>query len=281
MTFLSRDSHVGVPKSRQRGLLQLWSPITLRADLGSKCSLKKSFSSHRELSNGMWHVIFSQVNRVDSRLFLVRSQIGNLTSGPSFGHNLCFRSSNEQFEPILNIYVSKAFQWYKERHKPLRFDPSNCSLKFWESTRTPSPKVRVALGVWGFTPSHFLTLPGVCDVTPGLPLGPHPCNPFALVASPKLRLWHFQLHYAIMFNSFNEQIPYTFFLLPLFNPFSFNQFFLLEHLLFWLLTVGGNSSYYINWHVVSFKWFRCCNIITNKFSFEHVLYFTFSGASFS
>jgi len=54
------------------------------------------------------------------------------------------------------------------------------------------------------TPSHFLTLLGVCDVTPGLllgphpydffaltlwvPLGPQPCNPFALVASPKLGL---------------------------------------------------------------------------------------------
>jgi len=53
-------------------------------------------------------------------------------------------------------------------------------------------------------PSHFLTLPGVCDVTPELLLGPHPCdlfaltlrllfgsqtcNPFALVVSPKLRL---------------------------------------------------------------------------------------------
>jgi hypothetical protein len=46
------------------------------------------------------------------------------------------------------------------------------------------------LGVWGFTPSHFPTLPGVPDVTPGLPFGPHPCNPFALVASPKLELRH-------------------------------------------------------------------------------------------
>jgi len=58
-----------------------------------------------------------------------------------------------------------------------------------------------------FTPSHFLTLPGVCDVIPRLPLGPHLCNafaltlelpsswsatlqPFALVVSPKLGLRH-------------------------------------------------------------------------------------------
>jgi hypothetical protein len=55
MAFLSRDSRVGVPKSRQLGLLQLWSPITLRADLRLRCGLKKSCSSCQELSNDMWH----------------------------------------------------------------------------------------------------------------------------------------------------------------------------------------------------------------------------------
>jgi hypothetical protein len=54
---------------------------------------------------------------------------------------------------------SKSFPMiYKERHKPLRFDPCNRSLKFQKSTGTPSPKVGVALGVWVFTPSHSLTL---------------------------------------------------------------------------------------------------------------------------
>ncbi len=76
----------------------------------------------------------------------------------------------------------------------MRFDPSNRSLKFWKSTGTPSPNLGVALGValgvWRLTPSHSPTLSGVSDVTPGLPLGPHPCNPFALVASPKLGLRH-------------------------------------------------------------------------------------------
>jgi hypothetical protein len=188
MAFLSRDSRVGVPKSRQLGLPELWSPITLRADLGSKCGLKQSCSSRRELSNDIWHVVYNQVNRVDSRLFLVGSQTSNLTPDPSFDRNLCFRCPNEQCEPISDIYVPRAFQWYKERHKPLSFDPSNWFMKFRESTGTPSPKVGVALGVWGLTPSHFRTFPGVYDVTLGLPLGPHPCNPFALVASPKLGL---------------------------------------------------------------------------------------------
>jgi len=188
MVFLSQDSCMKVPKSRKRGLPGLWNPITLRANIGSKCDVKQSCSSCRELSNSMWQVVCSQINWVDSWLFLVESQIGNLTPGLSFGHNLCFRCPNEQCETILDIYVPRAFQWYKERHKLLSFDPSNWSLKFWRSPRTSSPKVRVALGVWGLTPSHSPTLPGVYDVTPGHPLGPHPCNPFALVASPKLGL---------------------------------------------------------------------------------------------
>ncbi len=108
--FSLRDSRVGVSKSRQLGLLRFWSPITLRADLQLRCDLKQKCSSHRELSNGMSHVICKQINRVDSRLFLVGSQIGSLTLGPSFGHNLCFRCLNEQCEPILDIKVSRAFQ---------------------------------------------------------------------------------------------------------------------------------------------------------------------------
>jgi hypothetical protein len=117
----------------------------------------------------------------------------------------------------------RSFQWYKERHKTLSFDPFNHSLKFWESTGTPSPKVGIVLGVWGFIPSYSLTLsytPGSvwCDsrasscldsrassyltpglflaltpmlplaLTPGLPLGSQPCNPFCLGHEPKARV---------------------------------------------------------------------------------------------
>jgi len=109
-------------------------------------------------------------------------------SGFSFGNNLCFRCPNEQCKLVLDIYIPRAFQWYKECHKPLSFELWNCSLKFRESIGTPSPKVGVALGVRGFTPSHFPTLPGVCDVTPGLPLGPQPCNPFCFGCKPKARV---------------------------------------------------------------------------------------------
>jgi hypothetical protein len=110
MAFLSRDSRVEVPKSRQWGLSGFWSPITLRENLGSKCGLKQNCSPHRELSNGMWHVVCSQVNRVDFRLLVVGSQTANLTPDLSFAHNLCFRCPNEPCKPILDIYTLIAFQ---------------------------------------------------------------------------------------------------------------------------------------------------------------------------
>jgi len=141
----------------------------------------------------------------------------------------------------LNIYVPRVFQWYKECHKPLHFGPWNRSLKFRESISTPSPKVGVALGVLPHTPSHFLTLPGVCDMTLELLLGLHPCegcnlfaltprlafgpqpyNPFALVASPKLGL---------------QQWPY--------NVHFFNKFFLNHHLLTWSKDCSFNVRTYI------------------------------------
>jgi len=100
MAIFPRDSRVGVLKSRQMGLPGLWSPITLRADLRSQCSLKQSCRSCRDLSNGISHVLYSQVFRVDSRLLMVGSQNwqtpGNSTPDPSFGHNLCFICPNEQ-----------------------------------------------------------------------------------------------------------------------------------------------------------------------------------------
>ncbi len=161
--YFSQDSRAGVPKSCQMGLPRLWSPITLRADLRSRCNLKQSCSSFWELFNAVSHSWIGHREEVDSRLLVVGSQTGNSTPDPSFGHNLCYRCLNEQCEPILDIYASRAFHWYKKRHNTLRFDPCNRSLKFQEFTETPSPQVGVALGVWVFTPSHSLAL----SCTPG------------------------------------------------------------------------------------------------------------------
>ncbi len=131
----------------------------------------------------MSHTTCTQGNQVDSQLLMVGNQIVNLTSNPSFGHNLCFRCPNGPCEPILNIYVSIDFQWYKELLNPFGFDPWNCSLNIWESTETPTPKVEAPLGVWGFIPSHFLSLLGFLSWLATL-------QALALVVSPRLRLQH-------------------------------------------------------------------------------------------
>jgi hypothetical protein len=103
---------------------------------------------------------------------------------PSFGHNLCFRCLNEWCELTLDIYIPRAFQWYKEHLKPLNFDTCNRSLKIWDSIS----QVGVALGVWGLTPSHFPTFLRACSVIPGLLFGSQPCNPFCLGRKLKVRV---------------------------------------------------------------------------------------------
>jgi len=162
--FLSRDSQVGVPKSLRLGLPQLWGIVTLRANLGLRWGLKQSYSPHRELSNGMSRIICTHENRVNSWLLMVGSQTANLTPSPSFGHNLCFRRPNGRCEPILDIYISRSFHWYKELFNSLSFDPCNFPLKIREFTGTPTPKVDLPWGVRvrSLTPSHT---PGsmLCD----------------------------------------------------------------------------------------------------------------------
>jgi len=54
--ILSWDSQVGVPKFSKLGLLWLWRPITLCADLLLRWDLKQSYSPRREVFNGMLHV---------------------------------------------------------------------------------------------------------------------------------------------------------------------------------------------------------------------------------
>ncbi len=88
----------------------------------------------------------------------------------------------------LNIYVPIFFQWYKKFLNPLSFDPCNHSLKIRESIKTLIPKVEVPLGVWGFIPSHFPTLPGACSVIPGFPSWPATLQALALVANLRLGL---------------------------------------------------------------------------------------------
>jgi hypothetical protein len=73
----------------------------------------------------------------------------------------------------------------------MSFDPCDRFLRIWKSTETPTPKVEALLEVWGFIPSHFLTLSGACGVIPRLPSWPTTLQALALVVSPRLKLWQF------------------------------------------------------------------------------------------
>jgi hypothetical protein len=71
------------------------------------------------------------------------------------------------------------------------FVPCSRSLKIQESRRTPTPKMGAHLEVWGFILSHSPTLPEVIDVSPGFPSCSALLQALALVASPRLGLWHY------------------------------------------------------------------------------------------
>jgi hypothetical protein len=171
-------------------LPRLWGPITFSTDLRLIWGLKQSCSCHWELSNCMWHATYMQGNQVDSRLLLVGSQNANLTPGLPFDQYLCFKCPNGACKPISDIYVPRAFQWYKASLNPISFDPCNHSIKIWESNGTLTPKVRVPLGVWGFILSHSFALPGAWNVILGLPFWLALLQALALVMSPRLGLRH-------------------------------------------------------------------------------------------
>ncbi len=87
---------------------------------------------------------------IDSRLFVVGSQIASLTLDPSFAHNLGCRCSNCQCEGIFDIYVSRPFQRHQEHCNARCFAPCCRALNIRESRRAPNPQL---FQVLGFTPT--------------------------------------------------------------------------------------------------------------------------------
>jgi hypothetical protein len=136
--LFSRDSQRGVSKLSWLRLPRLWELITPCSDLGLGWDLKQTCSSPQELFNGVSHSIWTPWDRVDSWLFVVGSQTGGLTPGPSFDHNLCCKCPNGSCEAIFDIYTSRPFQRYKEHFKARCFSLCCRALKLWESQRTPS-----------------------------------------------------------------------------------------------------------------------------------------------
>ncbi len=109
MSFCFKTLKLGISKFPKLGLLTLWKPITSCANLRLRWDLKKKYSVHWGFSNNMWQVTCMQVNQSNFSLLVIANQIGILTSGLFFYHNLCFKYPNESCKPILDIYVSKAF----------------------------------------------------------------------------------------------------------------------------------------------------------------------------
>jgi hypothetical protein len=155
--ILSRDSQGGVLKLSCFGLLPLCGVITFCSDVGLGWGLKQTCNSRPKLFNGVSHSTCTHRGRVDSRLLAVESQIGNLIPDLFSHHNLCYRCPNGSCEPILDIYVLIAFQWYKECHNARSFDPCNWTMKFQESRWTPKfpfreceshPHTLLKVGLW-------------------------------------------------------------------------------------------------------------------------------------
>jgi hypothetical protein len=159
MSFCLGTPKLGVLKFPKLGLSRLWRPITFCVNLWLRWGLKQNCIPCWHISNDMWHATWMQVNQGNSRLLMVMSQINTLILGLSFGHNLCFKYLNEMYMPILNIYLPRAFQCYKELFNPMSFDLCNRSQKIRESIGTPISKVGTHLGVCGFILAHPPTLP--------------------------------------------------------------------------------------------------------------------------
>ncbi len=100
---------------------------------------------------------------------------GHLTPNLSFGHNLCFKCQYGSCKTILDIYVPRAFQWYKKLFNPMGFNPLQLlSKNLGVHGDSNSQSWSSFLRVWGFIPSHSLTFPKTWDVIPGLPSWPAP-----------------------------------------------------------------------------------------------------------
>jgi hypothetical protein len=121
---------------------------------------------------------------------VVGSQIDTLIHNISLCHNSCYKYSNGSCKPILDIYISRSFQWYKELLNPMILAHSNRSLKIWKSIETLTPKVETHLGMSRLIPSRFPTFLGVWMWLLGCILDLHLFMPLVLVMSPRLGLWH-------------------------------------------------------------------------------------------
>ncbi len=94
MVFFFEIIKLGASKFPKLGLPPLWMPMTSCADHRLRRGLKKSYNHCQDLSNDKRQTPYKHVNQGDSKFLVVGGQINTLSSGPSFGHNLCCKYSN-------------------------------------------------------------------------------------------------------------------------------------------------------------------------------------------
>jgi hypothetical protein len=122
----------------------------------------------------MLYTTYTHLIQGNSKLLEVRNQIDTLTLVPSFGHNLCYKYSNGSCEPILDIYFSRTFQWYKEFFNPMSCDPSKLFFENLGIHRDSNSQNGRSLGsAW----AHSLTFSGTWVWFLSCTLGPHLFKP--------------------------------------------------------------------------------------------------------
>jgi hypothetical protein len=141
---------------------------------------------------------------------MVESWITNLTQDVSFGHNLCFRCPNGSCEPILDIYISIVFQWYKDiiAIKVLIqwvLTPVNALWRFGSPLGLQLPR-------WEFTWEcegsflHTLLHSQKHEMwLPCFPLGPQPCKPL-FWSRAQVKVQHIKFKYSFQYFIQNQII---------------------------------------------------------------------------
>ncbi len=99
----------GIPKFPKLGLMSFWMFITSFANLQLKWGRKQSYNPCWNLSNDMWHSPCMHIFQGNSWLLMVGSQRDTLTPNLSFGHNLCWKYSNESIQTHFKHLRLKSF----------------------------------------------------------------------------------------------------------------------------------------------------------------------------
>ncbi len=187
----------GSPKTRTFTIPKLWTPMSFSNQISFENERAISYSPWKYLSNSVYYGWIEPHLTPAFKGFVVGSQIPYLTTAPSFDHNSCKSSLNEQCKATLSIYASRPFWWWLGGPILCFFAFPTKVLNICNSRMNATPKMEVHLGVIGLHPLHSPPFVKVCFTpkhTFGL-MGPYTSH---LVMNPMLGLRHFSLDKSIL-----------------------------------------------------------------------------------